>query len=94
MLTLTTGRIFRLPNRKLVTGGTRSIQKRRIVRPMASATESTQVKKVAFQGRPGAYSELACLEVFPQLQRNPCEFFEDTFQVWIPNEWTNSQYSI
>ena len=44
------------------------------------AATAASVKKVAFQGKPGAYSELACIEVFPHLQRNPCELFDDTFQ--------------
>jgi prephenate dehydratase len=31
---------------------------------------------IAFQGRPGAYSDLACRNVFPRLQTLPCESFE------------------
>ena len=33
---------------------------------------------VAFQGEPGAYSDLACRQVFPRRQSLPCETFEDT----------------
>jgi prephenate dehydratase len=33
---------------------------------------------IAFQGEPGAYSDLACREVFPRRQSLPCETFEDT----------------
>jgi len=36
-------------------------------------------KKIAFQGMPGAYSDLACRKVFPQLETIPCETFEDAF---------------
>lgn len=34
---------------------------------------------IAFQGRPGAYSDLACHAVFPEWQTLPCESFEDAF---------------
>ena len=33
---------------------------------------------IAFQGEPGAYSDLACRQVFPRRQSLPCETFEDT----------------
>jgi len=33
---------------------------------------------IAFQGAPGAYSDLACREVFPRLTTLPCAGFEDT----------------
>jgi len=32
---------------------------------------------IAFQGHPGAYSDLACREVYPQLTTLPCGSFED-----------------
>jgi prephenate dehydratase len=32
---------------------------------------------IAFQGQPGAYSDLACREVFPKLATLPCTNFED-----------------
>src|SRR5580692_2173086 len=32
---------------------------------------------IAFQGAPGAYSDLACRQVYPQLTTLPCETFED-----------------
>jgi prephenate dehydratase len=32
---------------------------------------------IAFQGAPGAYSDLACRQVFPQLATLPCAGFED-----------------
>ena len=34
---------------------------------------------IAFQGAPGAYSDLACREVHPELETLACETFEDTF---------------
>jgi prephenate dehydratase len=34
---------------------------------------------IAFQGAPGAYSDLACRRVHPEMQTLPCETFEDTF---------------
>jgi prephenate dehydratase len=34
-------------------------------------------KLIAFQGAPGAYSDLACREVFPALTTLPCAGFED-----------------
>lgn len=34
---------------------------------------------IAFQGRPGAFSHLACREAFPQLKPLPCPSFEDAF---------------
>jgi prephenate dehydratase len=33
---------------------------------------------IAFQGEPGAYSDLACRQVFPRRVSLPCETFEDT----------------
>ena len=37
--------------------------------------------KVAFQGEQGAYSHLACLEVFPNVEAVACPTFEETFQL-------------
>ena len=34
---------------------------------------------IAFQGAPGAYSDLACRRVFPRLATLPCAQFEDAF---------------
>jgi prephenate dehydratase len=34
---------------------------------------------IAFQGLPGAYSDLACRAAFPQMQTLPCPSFEDAF---------------
>lgn len=35
--------------------------------------------KIAFQGFPGAYSDMACREVFPGRETLPCETFNDAF---------------
>ncbi len=37
--------------------------------------------KVAFQGEKGAYSHIACLEVFPKIQAVGCPTFEEAFQL-------------
>ncbi len=34
---------------------------------------------ISFQGVPGAYSDLACREVFPDMRTRPCKTFEDAF---------------
>ena len=34
---------------------------------------------IAFQGAPGAYSDLACRRVFPKMMTLPCAAFEDAF---------------
>jgi len=39
----------------------------------------SNLNNVAFQGQFGAYSEMACKEVFPEMQTVPCENFEDAF---------------
>jgi prephenate dehydratase len=37
-------------------------------------------KTIAFQGRPGAYSDLACRTAFPDWRTLPCESFEATIE--------------
>ena len=37
-------------------------------------------KKIAYQGRPGAYSHLVCIKVFPNYEPVPCESFEEVFK--------------
>ncbi len=39
----------------------------------------TSKKKIAFQGEPGAYSNLACNEAYPDFEPMACESFEDAF---------------
>jgi prephenate dehydratase len=36
--------------------------------------------KIAFQGQPGAYSDLACRTAYPGLETLPCPGFEDAFE--------------
>src|SRR5579863_10258298 len=36
-------------------------------------------KLIAFQGAPGAYSDLACRHAFPAMETLPCTQFEDAF---------------
>ena len=38
-----------------------------------------QRKKIAFQGEPGANSDLACREAYPDYEAQPCATFEDCF---------------
>jgi prephenate dehydratase len=38
-----------------------------------------QAGTIAFQGQPGAYSDLACRHVFPAMATLPCDAFEDAF---------------
>ena len=33
-------------------------------------------KKIAYQGRPGAYSHLVCIKAFPNYEPVPCESFK------------------
>lgn len=44
---------------------------------MAQGTQNH--KKISFQGAHGAYSDLACREVFPELETVPCNTFEEAF---------------
>ena len=46
--------------------------------------------KVAFQGEKGAYSHLACLEIFPNVEALACFTFEEAFQL----AKNNSEYKI
>ena len=36
--------------------------------------------KVAYQGKPGAYSHMACLKAFPNCLTVSCETFEEVFE--------------
>ncbi len=43
-------------------------------------------RKIAFQGLKGAYSDLACRAVFPDMETLPCAAFEDAFNAVRDNE--------
>ena len=40
----------------------------------------TNIKKISFQGAIGAYSDLACRNLFPNIETIPCVSFEDAFK--------------
>src|SRR5437762_11722479 len=42
-------------------------------------SEAAAARTIAFQGQPGAYSDLACRRVFPVMTTLPCAGFEDAF---------------
>lgn len=44
-------------------------------------TMSTMTQKIAYQGEAGANSDLACREMFPELESVPCASFEDAFEL-------------
>jgi prephenate dehydratase len=45
-----------------------------------TATPTTSAdQRIAFQGRPGAYSHMACRQAFPDFEPLPCETFETAF---------------
>jgi prephenate dehydratase len=47
---------------------------------MTEMTKPTDpARTIAFQGAPGAYSDLACRQVFPAMTTLPCAAFEDAF---------------
>ena len=46
---------------------------------MPSNRSSDPTRTIAFQGAPGAYSDLACRRVFPEMTTLPCGQFEDAF---------------
>ncbi|SDW70035.1 prephenate dehydratase [Arthrobacter sp. yr096] len=47
----------------------------------ARVSMSTMSQKIAYQGEPGANSDLACKEMFPDLESVPCASFEDAFEL-------------
>ncbi len=44
-----------------------------------SDNNSEAEQTIAFQGAPGAYSDLACHQVFPDMRSMPCKTFTDAF---------------
>ncbi len=67
--------------------GTRPRRERRLVESQAAsrakrepaAAKGDPDRLIAFQGAPGANSDMACRAVFPELGSLACESFEDTF---------------
>ena len=39
--------------------------------------------KIAYQGKPGAYSHMACVKAFPNYEPISCENFEEVFEMTI-----------
>lgn len=48
-------------------------------KPRTGGESAEQDRIIAFQGHPGAYSDMACRAVFPELKTMPCASFEDVF---------------
>jgi prephenate dehydratase len=46
---------------------------------MPKQSKSAVPARIAFQGQPGAYSDLSCRHAFPELETLPCASFEDAF---------------
>lgn len=46
----------------------------------ASAKANGRTGKIAFQGALGAFSDMSCRAVYPNMETLPCETFEDAFQ--------------
>jgi prephenate dehydratase len=44
-----------------------------------SEIDSKAAETIAFQGAPGAYSDMSCREVFPDMHTLPCKTFTDAF---------------
>lgn len=49
---------------------------------------TSNYKKIAFQGAHGAFSDLACRTMFPELETVPCHAFDDAFAA-VKNEETD-----
>ena len=45
-------------------------------------------KRISFQGKHGAYSDLACKKFFPALETLPCDTFEEALSA-VKNDFTN-----
>lgn len=68
------GRMDRMHHIQAMAGASRG--------PMEVGEVATlQTVKVGFQGKPGAYSELACQRAFPGCSPCPCGTFDDVFKV-------------
>src|SRR6185437_8474109 len=56
-----------------------SAPRRTQIPPMTSRKQPAASGRIAFQGQPGAYSDLACRSAFPGWETMPCAGFEDAF---------------
>ncbi len=45
-----------------------------------SAAPADSANTISFQGQPGAYSHLACVEAYPDMRPLPCDSFEEVFE--------------
>lgn len=45
-----------------------------------AAFGASSTGRIAFQGAPGAFSDMSCRAVFPKMETVPCETFEDAFK--------------
>ena len=50
--------------------------------------------KVAFQGEKGAYSHLACQEIFPNVDAVACTTFEEAFQFKTRDDFNKFVYDL
>lgn len=89
---LTLGRRHSVNRNCIVIGRMRMDQKMDCVQAMAGTSKGAvevgevaiqQGVKVGFQGKPGAYSELACQRAFPGCSPYPCGTFDAVFEVCI-----------
>ena len=55
-----------------------------------SDNQSQAAKTIAFQGAPGAYSDMACREVYSELRTMPCKTFTDAFAA-VAGSWSCSR---
>jgi prephenate dehydratase len=49
-------------------------------------TIRSMAQKIAYQGEPGANSNIACIQMFPELENIPCASFEDAFELVSSSE--------
>jgi prephenate dehydratase len=61
------------------------------INKLSGAMATMELWTIAFQGEPGAYSELAAYEHFgPEISTFPCESFDDAYEAILTGEATHS----